>query len=86
MPRRSTLKDREPLLLNPLHAVVELLPCNHPFEKISDKLLALDGKRCSSLIEGVRLQEVPPSVTLILPKSFPYDAMRFRSCQPLQGE
>jgi hypothetical protein len=41
VPRRSALEDREPLLLNPLHAIVELLLCNHPFEKVGDKLLAL---------------------------------------------
>ena len=41
MPRRSALKDRESLLLNPLHSFVELVLCNHPFEKVSDELLAL---------------------------------------------
>src|ERR1700730_3480451 len=86
MPRRSTLKDREPLLLNPLHALVELLLCDHPFEKVSDQLLELHFKLCSSLIDGISLHQVPPPVNLLLPKSFPYDAMRFRSGQPLQGE
>src|SRR5689334_21771528 len=75
MPRSSALKDREPLLLNPLHALVELLLCNHPFEKVSDELLALRCKRWSSLIDGIRLQDVPTPVTLLLPKSFPYDGM-----------
>lgn len=41
MPRRSTLKDREPLPLNSRHALVEFLLCDHPFEEVSDKLLAL---------------------------------------------
>ena len=68
------------------YAIVELLLCNHPFEKVGDQLLALSSKRCSSLLDGVRLQDVPPPVTLLLPKSFPYDAMRFCSGQPLQGE
>ena len=86
MPRRSTLKDREPLLLNPLHALVELLLCDHPFEKVSDQLLELHFKLCSSLIDGISLQDAPTPVNLLLPKSFPYDAMRFRSGQPLQGE
>ena len=86
MPRSSALKDREPLLLNTLNSIVELLLCNHPLEKVSDKLLALRCKRCSSLIDGVRLQDVPTPVTLLLPKSFPYDGMRFRSGQPVQGE
>jgi hypothetical protein len=80
------LKDREPFLLNPGHALVELVLCNHPFEKISDKLLALGCKRCSSQIDGIRFQDVPTLVILLLPKSFPYDAMCFSSSQPLQGE
>src|SRR5436305_14804586 len=86
MPRGSTLKDSEPLLLNPRHSLVELLLCDHPFEKVSDKLLTLHCKLCLSLIDGIRLQDVPTPVTLLLPKSFPYDGMRFRSGHPLQGE
>jgi hypothetical protein len=86
MPCRSTLKDREPLLLNLRHALVELLLCDHPFEKVSDQLLELHFKLCSSLIDGISLQDAPTLVNLLLPKSFPYDAMRFRSGQPLQGE
>src|SRR5258708_31073061 len=86
MPCRSTLKDLEPLLLNPHHSLVELLLCNHPFEKVSDELLALRCKRCSSLIDGIRLQHVPTPVTLLLPKSFTYDAMRFPSRHPLPRE
>jgi hypothetical protein len=34
-------------------------------------LLALCCKRCSSLIDGIRLQDVPTPVTLLLSKSFP---------------
>ncbi len=86
VPRGSALEDSEPLLLNPRHSLVELLLSNHPFEKVSDKLLALRCKVCSSLIDGVRLQNAPPPVALLFPKGFPYDTMRFRSGQPLQGE
>src|SRR5260370_26732239 len=86
IPRRCALKDVEPFLLNPRHSLVELLLCNHPFEIVSDEALALGCKRCSLLIDGIRLQYVPTPVTLLLPKSFPYDTVRFRSGHPLQGE
>jgi hypothetical protein len=38
-------------------------------------LLALHCKRCSSLIDGIRLHDVQSPVTLLLPKSFPYDGV-----------
>ena len=71
MPRRSALKDVESFLLDPRHSLVELLLCDVPFEKVSDEALTLGCKRCSSLIDGIRLQHVPTPVTLLLPKSFP---------------
>src|SRR2546421_11990582 len=69
VPRRNALKDREPLSPNPRHSLVELVLCNHPFEKVGDELLPLRCKDCSALIDGICFQDVPTPGTFLLRKS-----------------